>query len=204
MQIVDPNKPIQYASQFNTFKKKTAQSYIAMAKVVVEAKHGLGKEQYSEFIKLIGYDTKDSTIGKLYRIGLQADLFEKYIDLLPASFTTLYALTTAGEAPLTQLFEERQIRPSLKGCEISQLIKKQARYKRSFPLRKASNQTIVEVDEPLTRGDEIKIRVLPSVSSDKLVMLLKKLEILINDDEEIRVLITEEIVQRLGSREVSM
>ena len=62
-----------------------------MAKVVTEAKHGLSKDQYAEFINLIGYDKSDSTIGKLYRIGLLADIFEEYIDKLPASFTTLYA-----------------------------------------------------------------------------------------------------------------
>jgi hypothetical protein len=204
MKLVDPKEPLRYAGRFSMFKKKTAESYIQMAKVVTEAKHGLSKDQYAEFINLIGYDKSDSTIGKLYRIGLLADIFEEYIDKLPASFTTLYALTTAGEENLKTLFQEDQIRPSLRGSELSGLIKRQTRYRRPYPDRGSNQGAHIDVHEPLTRGDELTIRVLPGVSQVELVQVIKLLESISSDIDGIKVQLSRPILNRLQGKEVSM
>jgi hypothetical protein len=204
MKLIDPQQPLRYASKFNLFKKKTAESYIAMAKVVTEAKHGLSKDQYAEFIALIGYDKSDSTIAKLYRIGLQADIFEQYIDRLPASFTTLYALTTAGESMLTTLFQENQIRPSLRGSEVPKLINRQSRYRRSPSSSTADSGVTMEGDEPLARGDGLTIQILPKVSRDDLIKVLRELESLFQRIDGIKVYLPDPILQRLRSEETTM
>lgn len=204
MKLVDPKQPMRYACRFNIFKKKTAEAYIEMAKVVTQAKHDLSKDQYSEFINLIGYDKSDSTIGKLYRIGLMADIFEENIDRLPASFTTLYALTTTGEETLKTLFQENQIRPSLRGCEISNLVKRQSRYRRDYPDRGSSEVKNIAIDEPLTRGDDLTIRILPGVSQMELIEILKQLENLSRDIAGIKVQLSKPILNRLKMKEATM
>jgi hypothetical protein len=204
MKLIDPQEPLRYASRFSMLKKKTAESYIQMAKIVTQAKHGLSKEQYGEFINLIGYDKSDSTIGKLYRIGLQADIFEQYIDKLPASFTTLYALTTAGEENLKTLFQEDQVRPSLKGSELSGLIKRQTRYRRPYPNRGPSEAISIDIDERLTRGDELTVRVLPGVTQVDLVQLVKQLESLTKEIHGIKVQLSVPILKRLKGMEATM
>ncbi len=204
MKLIDPQGPMRYASKFNLFKKKTAESYIAMAKVVTDAKHGLSKAQYAEFIELIGYDKSDSTIGKLYRIGLQADLFEQYIDRLPASFTTLYALTTAGETVLTTLFQENHIRPSLRGSEVPKLINRQSRYRRSPSSSTPDAGVTIEGDEPLARGDGLTIQILPKVSRDDLIKVLRELESLFRSVDGIKVHLPDTILQRIRLEESTM
>ena len=65
-------KTNDYASRFNLWQKKTAMSFIEMAKVVVEAKDTLAKDDFAQFTALIGHSTTSSFISKLHRIGLQA------------------------------------------------------------------------------------------------------------------------------------
>lgn len=174
-------KTNDYASRFNMWQKKTAMSFIEMAKVVVEAKYTLDKENFAQFTSLIGYSTTSSFISKLHRIGLQAELFEMHIDLLPSSFTTLYALTTVNQCDLVDLFERNQIHPSLKGDEVEKLVKLQKRYRCSktrHPERCAGKGSIIEIDEPLERVDPIALQIDASVTKPQLIQFLRQLDLL--------------------------
>lgn len=203
MSLSCDNKANQYVSRFNMWKRKTAMSYIEMAKVVVEAKDSLSKEGFSEFTQLIGYSTTDSFISKLYRIGLQSEIFEQHIDSLPSSFTTLYALTTVGEVELSNLFEQQRIRPSLRGHEVEQLIKIQKRYggsKTRHLERCAGTGEIIDIDEPLQRLEPIALRIDESVTKAQLAQFLRQLELLTRFDG-VNVTIPISIHKRISQQE---
>jgi hypothetical protein len=178
MDICISNKANDYASRFNVWKKKTAMSYIEMAKVVVEAKENLGKERFEQFANLIGYKSTDSFISKLYRIGLQADLFEKNIDQLPSSFTTLYSLTTINNHQLVNLFKDQRITPSLKGSQINSLVSVQKRYRSIDPNKKSSAGEIIDIDVPLEIPEPIAVHIDMNVTDPQLVQFLRQLELL--------------------------
>jgi len=170
-----------YASRFNMWKKKTAMSYIEMAKVVVAAKDTLAKDDFAQFTALIGYSTTSSFISKLHRIGLQAELFEKNVDALPSSFTTLYALTTVSQNELENLFDKNQIRPSLKGNEVDRLVKLQKRYRSSkprHPERHAGEGVIVEINDPIESAEPIALQIDSTVTNIQLIQLLRQLDLL--------------------------
>ena len=201
-------KTNDYASRFNLWKKKTAMSFIEMAKVVVEAKDTLEKDDFGQFTALIGHSTTSSFISKLYRIGLQAEVFEKHIDLLPSSFTTLYALTTVKQDELVDLFEENRIHPRLKGSEVGQLVKTQKRYRSSrvrHPERCASNGIIMPMDHPIERSDPIALQIDASVTKTQLIQFLRQLDLLTRF-EGVRVTVPTSIHQRIAQeeREVDM
>jgi hypothetical protein len=178
MDICVSNKANDYASRFNVWKKKTAMSYIEMAKVVVEAKENLGRDKFEQFANLIGYKSSDSFISKLYRIGLQADLFEKNIDQLPPSFTTLYALTTVNKGQLENLFEEQRITPALKGSQVEGLVKVQKRYRVGDENKKAGPVEVIDIDTPIEKSESIALHVDMNVTHPQLVQFLRQLELL--------------------------
>lgn len=169
-----------YASRFNMWKKKTAMSYIEMAKVVVDAKDTLAKDDFAQFTALIGYSPSSSFISKLHRIGLQAELFENNIDALPSSFTTLYALTTVSQNDLENLFDRNQIRPSLKGNEVERLVKHQKRYRSSktlHPERCSGQGALIENDEPIQRKEPIALQIDSTVTKIQLIQLLRQIDL---------------------------
>jgi hypothetical protein len=178
MDICASNKANEYASRFNVWKKKTAISYLEMAKVVVDAKENLGRDKFDQFANLIGYKSTDSFISKLYRIGLQADLFEKNVDQLPASFTTLYALTTVNKGQLENLFAEQRITPALKGSQVDSLVKVQKRYRARHENKKAGPVEIIDIDTPIERSESIALHVDMTVTHPQLVQFLRQLELL--------------------------
>jgi len=178
MDICASNKANEYASRFNVWKKKTAISYLEMAKVVVDAKENLGRDKFDQFANLIGYKSTDSFISKLYRIGLQADLFEKNVDQLPASFTTLYALTTVNKGQLENLFAEQRITPALKGSQVDSLVKVQKRYRARNENKKAGPVEIIDIDTPIERSESIALHVDMTVTHPQLVQFLRQLELI--------------------------
>lgn len=178
MDIFVSNKANEYAGRFNVWKKKTAISYLEMAKVVVDAKENLGRDKFEQFANLIGHKSTDSFISKLYRIGLQADLFEKNVDQLPASFTTLYALTTVNKGQLENLFAEQRITPALKGSQVDSLVKVQKRYRIGDQNKKAAPVEIIDIDTPIERLESIALQVDMTITHLQLVQFLRQLELL--------------------------
>jgi len=191
------NKANEYAGRFNMWKKKTALAYIEMAKVVVTAKEDLSRDRFEEFTNLIGYRSTDSFISKLYRIGLQSELFEKNIDQLPSSFTTLYALTTVDNGQLRVLFDEQRITPALKGNQLESLLKIQKRYSSCNVGMRSSRGQVIDINEPMKKLEPIELRIDMNVTNPQLVQFLRQLELLTRINE-INVSIPDSIRQRIN------
>ena len=196
MEVCVKIKKSEYIGRFNLWKKKTAQSFIEMGKVVVDAKECLSKAEYAEFIGDIGYSTASAFISKLYQIGLHADIFEKHIDLLPSSFTTIYALTSATDQQLEGLFESNVIHPTLKGKDIARLVNRQKRYRVLKRNSEHGPVTITEGHAPLTRLDPIEVRIDSSVPLPQLAQFIRQLDLLTRF-EGIQVSLPEGIRQQL-------
>lgn len=80
-------------NEFTDFAVKTAKSTLEMCRVVHDAKNMLTKDEFLKFCEGIGHKTEDSTIRKYLIIGANYERLIKYADLLPNSWTSIYALT---------------------------------------------------------------------------------------------------------------
>ena len=178
MEVITNIKTDQYAGRFNLWKRKTAQGFIEMGKVIVDAKENLDKGEFEEFIGVIGYATASSFISKLYQIGMNADLFDKNIDQLPSSYTTLYQLTTVDSPTLVKLFDQQLISPALKGRQLEEMVKRQKRYRITKPERKVGPVEYIEINEPLQRLEPIELRIDSTFPPEYLPQFLRQLELL--------------------------
>lgn len=87
-----------FVDQYRLCITKTARSILELANVVNDAKKTLSSAEFQSFRNAIGADKrKESYIHKLSVIANQYARFEKIVDRLPASYTTLYDLAKMNE-----------------------------------------------------------------------------------------------------------
>lgn len=110
-----------YVNQFKRLRKDTATTIVALAKVVAEAKNNLSKDDYIKFASEVQISIS-STLRKYERIGKYADILNQYLDDLPHTWTSLYALTRLEDSKLTSAFMEGKIHPQMTGEEVETLI----------------------------------------------------------------------------------
>lgn len=111
------------SQEFLTHSAKSAATTLEMAKIVCRAKT-LGGKGFEQFCALIGYKPESSSIRKLRCIGAKADVLERFLAILPSSWTTLYDLSQLAERDLEELLEGGRVKPSSTAAELSVLVGK--------------------------------------------------------------------------------
>lgn len=112
----------ELASRFKAHQRKTAEAVIAMGKIVHEAKHDLPADDFKRFVT----DTRlqGSTERKYECIGQCANVFERHLNRLPATWTSLYELTKIDPVTLEEQLTQGLIWPQMTGKDIQDLLRK--------------------------------------------------------------------------------
>ena len=140
----------RYVKQFNNFGKKSAEGVIGMGRVVLTAHETLeDTNEFHKFCNRIRFENGSSALRKLIIIGRKADLLEKYLDQLPASWTTLYLLSTLTDAQLREGLKRKRIDPTMTGAQIRHVINELSGNP-PVPKRQRSNTlTTLPTQEPI-------------------------------------------------------
>jgi hypothetical protein len=113
----------RYVKQFNSFGKKSAEGVVGMGRVVLAAHQTLeDTNEFRKFCNRIRFENGSSSLRKLIIIGQKAGLLEKYLDQLPASWTTLYLLSTLTDAQLKEGLTKKRIDPTMTGAQVRHVI----------------------------------------------------------------------------------
>lgn len=118
---------LQQLQKVDSFVKKyaisvarTASAIIELAKVIYDASENLSKIEYKEFLKEIRCDdeSKKSYLKKMTCIAKDERLLS-LVDVLPASYTTLYSLSSLKDDQLEMLKSENILSPDMTAKEIA-------------------------------------------------------------------------------------
>jgi len=83
----------EYVDRYNALLCKSADAFIALGETLYEAKEILNKDDFTLFLEKTGLKNSKSTYSKLLKIGEEAPRLRPYVNNLPQSWTTLYALS---------------------------------------------------------------------------------------------------------------
>lgn len=111
----------RFYSEYSKFAVKTAQSTVEMCRVVYEAKKSLDKSEYASLLQDIGRKTEDSTIRKYLAIGERYDDLIAHTNLLPSSWTSIYAITQLPAESFMAMVAMGESMANLTGAQIKRL-----------------------------------------------------------------------------------
>lgn len=118
--LVEPQEISFLVEKFQSYARKTAESILEMAKVVIEAKK-LDSEGFGSFCKEIGFNPKSSTIRKFIQIGDKYELLISRSNKLPTNWTTIYEISKLTSDQIIELIENGKINQMVLGSTIKQL-----------------------------------------------------------------------------------
>ena len=114
---------IAFVDQYKVSVRKTAESILELANVVYNAENALSKVDFTCFREQIGADkSKDSYIKKLRVIAKASARLNEFRGSLPASYTTLYTLSSLSEEIFTQVVADDVINPQMTANALSKYI----------------------------------------------------------------------------------
>jgi hypothetical protein len=118
--LLEPQEVTFLVEKFQSYARKTAESILEMAKVVIEAKK-LDSEGFGSFCNEIGFNPKSSTIRKFIQIGDKYELLISRSNKLPTNWTTIYEISKLTSDQIIELIENGKINQVVLGSTIKQL-----------------------------------------------------------------------------------
>jgi hypothetical protein len=110
-----------YADQFMSFKKQSAEGLLRMGKAVCEAK-SKHKEVFRKFCILTDLDPTGSTYRKYNAIGQNFDRLMEHVEKLPNNWTTLYKVASLSSAEFQKLVDSKKLNPAIKAASIREIL----------------------------------------------------------------------------------
>lgn len=110
-----------YADQFMSFKKHSAEGLLHMSKAVADAK-SKHKEVLKTFCKMTELDPASSTFRKYNAIGQNFDRLMEYVEKLPNNWTTLYKVASLTPSDFQKLVDSNQLTPNIKASTIREVL----------------------------------------------------------------------------------
>lgn len=108
-----------FVTRYRLSVRKTATSILELANVVYDAKNSLNDNDYEKFRVAIEADSKkDSYLKKLCKIAENSKRFESIKELLPSSYTTLYALAQLPDETFNSICNEDLISPRMTATQL--------------------------------------------------------------------------------------
>lgn len=132
-----------YVHRYRTLRKKSFDSVIELAKLVVDAEIKL-EHRFETFLGLIELDRSSSTYRKYEAIAKAAPRLELCRDILPPCWTTLYQIAKLDSAVFEQI--KSCFHPNLTGKELAEALK--AIKPPQQPAAQPVSQTHDDADEP--------------------------------------------------------
>ena len=103
-----------YIQHYQQYTRNTVENILKLSSLIVEMKEKeqsgeLDKSDMKYFCFSVGLKREGSTFRKFEQIGKCSDMFRKYIDRLPDSYTVLYEITTLDSDKFEELMSKNQI-----------------------------------------------------------------------------------------------
>ncbi len=121
-QLESSEKAVSGSEMFHLYAKRTAESVLNMAKVVLDMKSELKGWEFAQFCDLIGYDPKSSAIRKFVAIAVKYSYLIARADKLPSSWTTIYQISRLSEDEIGQKIDKGLINSKLMGANVQRLL----------------------------------------------------------------------------------
>jgi hypothetical protein len=135
-----------FASKFLSFTNKNALNILLMGKVFYDLK---GRSIFDEFLNLIKVhkDEKSSQFRKYVVIGKNFDKLLNYIDVLPATWSTIYKISEYKSEDLDKMRNAGCLHPTVTANEIDSFV---TRTSKNNSKKKISDFSKVEISIPTT------------------------------------------------------
>jgi hypothetical protein len=121
--VTAPKTRDQYVDSFRLSLRATNLSTIEMCRIVYEAKQSLSVCDFADFCSEIGYKDDGPTIRKFIVIGKLAPRLSQYVELLPDSWTSIYAITQIPASVFDHMVNNGISFRTIKGADLKQLLK---------------------------------------------------------------------------------
>jgi len=110
-----------FANQFMSFKKQSAEGLLQMSKAVsdVKSKH---KDALKKFCILTELDPSSSTFRKYNAIGQNFERLIEHVEKLPNTWTTLYKVASLTPREFQKLVDSRRLTPKIKAATINEVL----------------------------------------------------------------------------------
>ncbi len=123
-------------AKYQNDTKNAVQNIINMCKTVKEFDEKvriglLSEDDLNYFCLSVNLDRKGSTFRKYTRIAEKADMFAKYLDAMPASYTILYEITTLNADQFEMLLNSNMLTSNLTLSQIKTFTNKRVNKARS-------------------------------------------------------------------------
>jgi hypothetical protein len=187
----------QFAAQYRLCVQKTATAILELANVVGDAKRNLSTELFAEFRDAIGANaSKDSYIKKLLCISKASARLNALSNKLPPSYTTLYTLSQLSDDVFTKVCADDVISPRMTALALSPYLNKKSttteldvtlsfknvsesdKFVALKQIQDICNKFNIELKSKIESSDTLTIKKLTLVSSDEIVDVTPKSELL--------------------------
>ncbi|MDH6250211.1 hypothetical protein M2129_002221 [Polynucleobacter sphagniphilus] len=163
----------EYITSFQQYTKNTVENILKLSSLIVEMKEKeksgeLDKTDMNYFCFSVGLTRDGSTFRKFEQIGKNSEIFWKYIDKLPDSYTVLYEITTLDPDRFEELMSNNQITSYVTLKDIKQLGNKlgknqtdEVSFKVSFDkkVNKSTKESLISIIRDLSSLEEVTIEV---------------------------------------------
>lgn len=115
-----------YINYYQQYTRNTVENILKLSSLIVEMKEKeqsgeLDKSDMKYFCFSVGLKREGSTFRKFEQIGKHSEIFWKYVDKLPDSYTVLYEITTLDSDRFEELMNNNQITSYVTLQDIKQL-----------------------------------------------------------------------------------
>jgi hypothetical protein len=118
-----PQTRAEYVKQYRVAEAKSAREILTMCRLVFEANASLNSAEFSAFCQEIGYKDYSSVIRKFVVIGKIQPRLIAHADLLPASWSSIYALTQIPAQAFENMIHMNRSFKEMTVSEVSKLVK---------------------------------------------------------------------------------
>lgn len=122
-EIIVPLTRAEYVSQYRVAESRSAREILTMCRLVFEASKTLDSADFSDFCADIGYKDCSSVIRKFIVIGKLQPRLIAHADLLPASWSSIYALTKIPAQSFENMIHMNRSFKELTVSEVTKLVK---------------------------------------------------------------------------------
>jgi ribosomal protein S18 len=118
-----PQTRADYVNQYRVAEARSAREILTMCRLVYEASKSLNSAEFNAFCRDIGYKDYSSVIRKLTIIGKIQPRLIAHADLLPASWSSIYALTQIPAQAFENMIHMNRSFKEMTVAEVSKLVK---------------------------------------------------------------------------------
>jgi len=124
-----------YVEDYKALVSKSSTSILELAEFIGKLKNTLSDSRFAAFCKEIGTTHTNAYIKKMYCISKKLSIFNSLKDRLPASYTTLYALTQLSDEKLQEMITKDEINSFMTGMTVARYSEKKKVPNREIGIR---------------------------------------------------------------------